>query len=110
MDENYLIDYLQKELTIEPLSNPSLNELKDKWSNYFNELIQLDFQKLIFILYRVDVSEKKFRQLLKEYPDENAGKIITELMIERLKIKFLTKQKYRSKNEPLSGDADMERW
>jgi hypothetical protein len=32
----------------------------------------------------IDVSEDKLRRLLKENPDENAGKMITSLVIERL--------------------------
>ena len=48
-----------------------------------NELIQNDFQKLISILYRMDISEEKLKNLLKEKQGIDAGHIITDLMIER---------------------------
>ena len=48
-----------------------------------NELINNDFQKLVLILYRMDVSEIKLKQLLTENAGTNAAVIIAGLMIER---------------------------
>lgn len=53
-----------------------------------NYLIAHDFNKLISVLYRVDVSEKQLRTLLGENNGENAGTIITRLLIERQVKKF----------------------
>lgn len=48
-----------------------------------NELVLKDFDRLLGILYRIDVSEKKITNLLKEFPQQDAGLIIADLMIER---------------------------
>jgi hypothetical protein len=52
-----------------------------------NSLLTTDFEKLIFILYRMDVSEIKLKQLLKDHPDEDAGNLIAELMIKNGELK-----------------------
>ena len=71
-----------------------------------NDLINNDFQKLVSILYRMDVSENKLKQLLKENPGTDAGLIITDLMIERQEEKIRSRQGYKP-NENISDD---EKW
>ena len=72
-----------------------------------NELINTDFQKLVSILYRMDVSEIKLKQLLNENPGTNAALIITDLMIERQEQKIISRQQFRKKDENIS---DEEKW
>jgi hypothetical protein len=59
-------------------------------SDYINQLILVNFERLVQLLYRIDVSEAKLKYLLKENPNEDAGRIIALLIIERQiqKIKF----------------------
>jgi hypothetical protein len=71
-----------------------------------NELIVNDFQKLVSILYRVDVSETKLKVLLKENATTDAAVIITELLIERQ----LQKIRSRRENKPNENTSDEERW
>ena len=72
-----------------------------------NELINNDFQKLVSILYRIDVSEPKLKQLLNENQGTNAALIITELMIERQEQKIISRQQFRKKDENINDD---EKW
>ena len=72
-----------------------------------NDLINNDFQKLVSILYRMDVSETKLKQLLNENPGTNASLIITDLMIERQEQKMISRQQFRKKDENIS---DEEKW
>lgn len=72
-----------------------------------NELINNDFQKLVSILYRMDVSEIKLKQLLNENPGTNAALIITDLMIERQAEKIRSRQQFSKRNENISDD---EKW
>jgi hypothetical protein len=72
-----------------------------------NELIQLDFQKLISILYRLDVSEKKLKTLLEESSTTDAGYIITELIIERQIQKIKSRQQFR---QPDNDIDENEKW
>ncbi len=48
-----------------------------------NELIQQDFNRLLHILYRVDVDEDRLKKELRQHPDQDAAEIITDLLIER---------------------------
>jgi hypothetical protein len=86
--------------------------LKDKpldvriLSDKVNDLINTDFQKLVSILYRMDVDEAKLRQLLDENPGTDAGTIIADLMIQR------QEQKIRSRraHKPDENISDDEKW
>ena len=64
-----------------------------------NELLTTDFQKLIAILYRVDVSEAKLKKLLQENPTADAGLIIADLMIERQLQKNKSKKETKINND-----------
>jgi len=72
-----------------------------------NDLINNDFQKLVLILYRMDVSEIKLKQLLKENPGTDAGPIIANLMIERQEQKIRSRQQFNKPDENISDD---EKW
>ena len=72
-----------------------------------DQLINTDFQKLVLILYRMDVSETKLKQLLNENAGTNAALIITDLMIERQEQKMISRQQFRKKDENISDD---EKW
>src|SRR6187200_2775899 len=72
-----------------------------------NDLINNDFQKLVSILYRMDVSEIKLKQLLTENPGTNAALIIADLMIERQAEKIRSRQQFSKRNENIGDD---EKW
>ena len=49
-----------------------------------NEMIEHNFEGLIQILYRMDVSEHKLKEVLAANQQEDAGKLITAVILERL--------------------------
>jgi hypothetical protein len=57
--------------------------LIQKLADYINQLILVNFERLVHLLYRIDVSEAKLKYLLKENPAKDAGRIIALLIIER---------------------------
>jgi Mg/Co/Ni transporter MgtE len=69
-----------------------------------NELIKNDFSRLVQLLYRIDVSEQKLKNILQAHPDENAGELIATVIIERL---AATKKARESFKTP-PGIEDME--
>jgi len=101
-----LIPMLRQSLEIDLPENISFDQLKERLSSHINLLIQSDFQKLLYVLYRVDVSESKLKHLLKENQGFDAANIITELIIER------QLQKIRSRNENRNDEnvSDDEKW
>ena len=105
MNQN-LIPALNESLQIDLPSTISFEQLKEKLSIYINQLIQTDFQKLVSVLYRIDVSEKKLKILLRDNGDSEAGKIIAELIIERQLEKIKSRQEFRRD----STISDEESW
>ena len=103
MDNDLAIQQVSKELDI--ITDEKDHRLmKQMLINRINELLTTDFQKLVSILYRVDVSEAKLKLLLKENPGTDAGLIIAELMIERQAQKIKSRQKHR--RDPTNSDEE----
>ena len=98
MSGNELIVLINKQLGADFNENISQQELQDKLFSFINDLIQNDFQRLVAILYKVDVDENKLKRILKEETDKDAAGIIAKLIIEREMDKVETRRKYKGKN------------
>ena len=98
-----LNDSLQLSLANE-LSN---DQLLDKLAEHINFLIGKDFQKLISILYRVDISEKKLKTMLDENQNTDAGKLIASLLIERQLQKIKTRREFSRRDNNIDEN---EKW
>ena len=85
--------------SLEKLDAPSL-------ALAINELIKNDFSRLVQILYRIDVSEAKLKNILQSHPNEDAGKLIAQVIIERL---AATKKARESFNSQPRIDDGVER-
>jgi hypothetical protein len=73
-------------------------------------LIDKDFGALVQLLYRVDVSESRLRQLLLENRTTDAGRLIARLLLERQWQKIVTRREF-SREKPKEDAADEEeRW
>ena len=81
------------------------SERKEQLIVYINHLLLHDFNKLAQILYRVDVDEKKLKELLQENIETDAAVIIADLLIQRQKEKIKTKEAFKSK-----GNIPDEEW
>lgn len=79
-------------VTIEQLNNIELTEA-------INHLINTDFEKLVFLLYRIDVSEQKIKSLIDNAYTTNAGELIANAIIERLAEKKASREKYKQHGE-----------
>ena len=110
MKKNLHIEEVQK-LMEEDFTFSSPDKTEVKWlllfSQRINELIEYDFPKLVAILYRLDVNEARLSQLLKDYPNSNAGKVIGELIIERQLQKIKSREAFRQKDENIDEN---EKW
>lgn len=105
--EAVLKDYLEQELSIETPAQPSFTELKEILSKHLNQLIHQDFEKLVRLLYRIDINEVRLKYILRENPNEIAGNLIAEMIIERQIQKMITREQFKStQNE----DAEEEIW
>ena len=102
-----IIPLLNKELSLELSDKLSVSELEQQLTNHINLLINTDFEKLVYYLYRIDVNETKMKQLLQQQGGENAAQLIAQLIIDRQ----LQKIKSRAEHTPPATDEDdAERW
>jgi hypothetical protein len=106
MYEARILNEISKELGI-IVNDKDHSFGKQILADRINELVNNDFQKLVSILYRMDVSETKLKQLLNENPGTNAALIITDLMIERQEQKIISRQQFSKRDENISDD---EKW
>ena len=83
---------IEKSLEIDLSGN-----LEDALTFYINHLIQNDFQKLVSLLYKIDVDEGKLKRILRENPGKDAADIIAHLIIERELQKIETRKLFKGK-------------
>ncbi len=102
-----LVSEISKNMAIALPDEISMDKLQIQLSNYVNQLIQTDFQKLISCLYRIDVSEIKLKQLLQQRPDEDAGKLIAALIIERQLQKIKSRRQFSQQDDEFTEE---EKW
>jgi len=89
-----------------PVSEKDTN-LHEQLANRINDLLVTNLDRLISILYRMDVNESKIKRVLAENEGTDAGKLIADLMIERQQEKILAKKKYRMMDDT---DDSEEKW
>ena len=85
---------------------------------FINDCIQHDFNKLVQLLYRIDVSEEKLKYILQLNPNEDAAKLIAAVIIERLAATKAARASFSTGNkidQPASDknetdDEDLERF
>jgi len=77
-------------------------QLVDALAAAINLLILHQYDRLIQLLYRMDISEKRLTTLLQQHPQTDAGRIIAALVIEREQQKMAS----RAAHQQASGEAD----
>ncbi len=76
-------------------------------SAFINELITTNFEQLLALLYRIDVSEKKLKNLLSKSGANLSSDVIAQLVIERQLEKIISR---RETKMPPAENADEETW
>jgi hypothetical protein len=73
---------------------------------FINDCIQHDFNKLVQLLYRIDVSEEKLKYILQLNPNEDAAKLIAAVIIERLAATKAARSSFSSTGKIDSTDTE----
>lgn len=102
-----IIPFINKDFSLELNRNISEDELASLLAIHINEMILHDLPKLIQLLYRVDISEKKMKHTLAENKNYEAGMIIARMVIERQKEKAKSRATFK---QDFSGNSEVERW
>ena len=102
-----IIPLLNKELSLDLSDKLSISELEQQLTNHINLLINTDFEKLVYYLYRIDVNETKMKQLLQQQGGENAAQLIAQLIIDRQLQKIKSRAEHKTSS---TEDEGAERW
>ncbi|MGQ0738936.1 MAG: hypothetical protein ACT4OJ_07760 [Bacteroidota bacterium] len=105
MTTDLIID-INQSLEISLPATASQEEFKQHLAAHINHLINHDFEKLIWYLYRIDVDENKMRDLLEKEEGENAAGLIADLIIERQLQKIKSREQTKNDSD-IPGD---EKW
>lgn len=81
------------------------NKLLAEFTKYIQHLIENDFEKLVQLLYRIDVDESKLKQMLQT--QESSAAVIAQSIIRRISQTLETKAAFKQKPPPAS---DPESW
>ncbi len=93
-----LIPEINSSLDLQLATSLSYEELHKKLSTEINHLINNDFEKLVFYLYRIDVNENKMRLLLDQREGKDAAELIANLIIERQLQKIESRRNFQHKD------------
>ena len=103
-NHSQIIHVLNKDWEINLDDNLSLEELHHRLADYINQLMVNDFNRLLNLLYRIDVNEEKLKTSLKEFYDKDAADVIATLVIERQLQKILLREQYKAKGSGTPGE------
>jgi hypothetical protein len=73
-------------------THPDPAQLRESIERRISELISTDINRLILLLYRLDVNEKKLTAALEENTGSDTAAVITSLVIERQMQKAVSKK------------------
>lgn len=97
-----------------PLSMGEENELiriesftKEQLVAYLQALISTDFAGLVQLLYRLDISEVRLKKTLANNPEQDAGELIAQMIIDRLEQKKKAREAFNKRDW---GGSEEERW
>ncbi len=102
-----VISELRKFELLPTLREDNFEELRKDLSARINFLITHNFDHLIFILYRLDISEKKLMGLLRRPTTGTAGEIIANMIVERQLQKIASRKAFKTSVNNISDD---EKW
>ena len=105
--EDRLVTAINDSFGIELRNNISPDQLTDILAGHINDMIDCNFNKLVNLLYRIDINESKLRQMLVEN-SLDAGRIIARLIIERQLQKIESRENFRNRNE--NSIDENEKW
>ena len=106
MIEQEAIQKVEQELDL--VAGQKENELRMEFlAEKINKLLNNDFQRLVSILYRMDINESKLRALLQNNPDTDAGILIAEMMVERESQKIKTRRESSRRDNNID---EKEKW
>ena len=92
MEINALLQTLQA-----GLPGAEYNALQKKLEDHLRFLILHDQERLVQLLYTVDIDERKLKALLQQHPNEDAAAIMCTMILQRQQEILQAREQYREK-------------
>lgn len=99
-----LVTSLNDSLQLSIPSHASREDLALLLTAHINNLLNSDFEKLVSLLYRLDISEKKLRECLADNMGQDAAPLIAQLIIERQEQKIKSRQQYTRRDQSIDEE------
>jgi hypothetical protein len=106
-DPDILADALQRMGGLAATERVDAKTVMERLAEEADRMIREDFARLVAILYRIDINESELKRRLAERTSERAGRIIAEMVVERLAEKKRSREAHR---RPSEGIPEDERW
>ena len=89
-------NHLQKVFEVDSLPSKDLEALHYKIAHLVQHLLQTDFNRLLHLLYRIDVEERKVKQALLAEEPEIIAERLSRLILKRELLKAEIRFRYSS--------------
>jgi hypothetical protein len=93
-----------------PAIHYDASQLEAALAAVINQMILHQYDRLIQLLYRMDIDEKKLKTLLQDHPKTDAGRIMAALVIEREQQKIASREANKFKGNEAEDVEGTERW
>ena len=104
MTESNLVTSINESLQLSIPSQAGREDLVRLLTTHVNSLLDSDFEKLVSLLYRLDISEKKLRECLAVNAGQDAAPLIAQLIIERQEQKIKSRQQYTRRDQSIDEE------
>jgi hypothetical protein len=99
-----LVNSLNESLQLSIPSQAGREDLIRLLTEHINSLLNSDFEKLVSLLYRLDISEKKIRECLAVNAGQDAAPHIAQIIIERQEQKIKSRQEYTRRDQSIDEE------
>jgi siroheme synthase (precorrin-2 oxidase/ferrochelatase) len=99
-----LVTSLNDSLQLSIPSQTGREELLRMLTDHINSILNLNVEKLINLLYRLDISEKKIRECLAVNAGQDAAPLIAQLIVERQEQKIKSRRQYTRRDQSINEE------
>ena len=104
MAESTLVSSINESLQLRLPSQIGREELHRMLTTHINTLLNSGLEKLINLLYRLDINESKIRESLSDNVGQDAAPLIANLIIERQEEKIKSRQQYTRRDQSIDDE------
>lgn len=104
-DALFIKETLEKETGLVFTNSSSMDNLQAALAEHINDLIINNFEKLVFLLYRIDINENSIKHLLQKTANTTAGETIAKAIIDR-QMEKIGLRKRHTPNTDITSEED----